>query len=431
MRTLIRLGVPLAQFGWILAARQLHLAIRDQGVDADSLIPYLAFCGLAILGCLLVGAPSTRQERERWVTTALAGAIACLGAGALIGFFAPNSLPRFAIAIASLGMVPIMVGASALWSLVESRQASATRVLAVVSHAEALALRADATEASSCQRPFLLVEVVTEASPIDLADFIDTSRIDMLILSQASLTDDQVVDTAERLHASGLRVRTLDDFYDEFLGKLPLGSLDRASLLVDIESVHGSYAPLKRLMDILGASIGAFVAVLFLPLIVVGNMLANRGPLFFRQERVGRNGTPFSIWKFRTMSPGAVDVSGWTSNEDPRITRFGRLLRRTHLDELPQVINIFAGQLSIVGPRPEQVTYVQQLADKLPYYHTRHLVTPGLTGWAQVNYRYAASEEDAYVKLQYDLHYLRHESLARDLRIIWMTIEHLLFGRGR
>ncbi len=122
------------------------------------------------------------------------------------------------------------------------------------------------------------------------------------------------------------------------------------------------------------------------------------------------------------MSPGAVDISGWTSNNDPRITGFGKLLRRTHLDELPQVINIFRGELSVVGPRPEQVDYARQLAEALPFYNARHLVRPGLTGWAQVRYQYAASEEDAYVKLQFDLHYVRHESLVTDVRIIWLTV---------
>jgi lipopolysaccharide/colanic/teichoic acid biosynthesis glycosyltransferase len=107
------------------------------------------------------------------------------------------------------------------------------------------------------------------------------------------------------------------------------------------------------------------------------------------------------------------------------------VLRRTHVDELPQVINIFTGDLAVVGPRPEQIAYARQLEEKLPFYAARHLVRPGLTGWAQVKYRYAASEEDAYVKLQYDLHYVRHESLATDLRVIWLTFRHIVRDGGR
>jgi lipopolysaccharide/colanic/teichoic acid biosynthesis glycosyltransferase len=226
-------------------------------------------------------------------------------------------------------------------------------------------------------------------------------------------------------------VRSLDRFYDERLGKLPLSSLDSFALMGDIESLHGAYAPLKRAFDLVLATIGAIVLVLILPFVLIGNLLGNRGPLLFRQERIGLFDEPFSIIKLRTMVPGAVDVSGWTSNNDPRITTFGKLLRRIHIDELPQVYNIFAGELSIVGPRPEQVAYVRQLEKSLPFYSARHLVHPGLTGWAQVRYPYAASEEDAFVKLQYDLHYVRHESLATDLRIIWLTLKHLLVGGGR
>jgi lipopolysaccharide/colanic/teichoic acid biosynthesis glycosyltransferase len=188
---------------------------------------------------------------------------------------------------------------------------------------------------------------------------------------------------------------------------------------------------LKRATDYVLAVLGTLLLVVLAPLILIGNLIGNRGPLFFRQERVGLGGEPFRIWKLRTMTPGADDVSGWTSNADPRITPFGKVLRRTHIDELPQVLNIFVGDLAVVGPRPEQVGYANQLAEALPFYSARQLVRPGLTGWAQVRYQYAASEEDAYVKLQFDLHYVRHESLATDVRILWLTLHHLVFDGGR
>jgi lipopolysaccharide/colanic/teichoic acid biosynthesis glycosyltransferase len=252
-----------------------------------------------------------------------------------------------------------------------------------------------------------------------------------LVLGAAPSTHPFVIDAAEELHRDGVRVRTLDDFYDESIGKLPLSALDRFALMGDIESLHGGYAPLKRAIDVVLALLGSVLLLVLIPFVLIGNLFGNRGPLFFRQERVGLQGEPFRIWKLRTMRPGAVDVSGWTANDDPRITPFGKVLRRTHVDELPQVLNIFVGDLAVVGPRPEQVGYARQLEEKLPFYAARYLVRPGLTGWAQVKYRYAASEEDAYVKLQYDLHYVRNESLATDLRIIWMTLHHLLFEGGR
>jgi lipopolysaccharide/colanic/teichoic acid biosynthesis glycosyltransferase len=163
---------------------------------------------------------------------------------------------------------------------------------------------------------------------------------------------------------------------------------------------------------------------------VLGDLVANRGPLLYRQARVGKAGRGFAILKFRTMRPG-TDAAEWTVEGDLRITPFGRVLRRTHLDELPQVINILRGEQSVVGPRPEQPLYVAELRQKIPFYDLRHLVRPGLTGWAQVKYSYGASEMDALEKLQFDFYYLRHQSLGLDLRIIGRTLRSVIGGGGR
>jgi lipopolysaccharide/colanic/teichoic acid biosynthesis glycosyltransferase len=155
--------------------------------------------------------------------------------------------------------------------------------------------------------------------------------------------------------------------------------------------------------------------------------------LFYRQTRVGKGGEQFEILKFRTMTAGVGDSAPteWTREDDPRITPFGRLLRRSHLDELPQVVNILRGDLAVVGPRPEQPRYVAELVEKLPFYDLRHLVRPGLTGWAQVKYGYAGDEADAMEKLQYEFYYLRRQSLRLDARIMGRTIRSVLGGEGR
>jgi lipopolysaccharide/colanic/teichoic acid biosynthesis glycosyltransferase len=244
--------------------------------------------------------------------------------------------------------------------------------------------------------------------------------------------DDEVIAAAARLHEDGVRVRTLEAFSDHWLGKLPLSALSRMALMTDIGEVHGGpYRHLKRILDVVvGAGLLA-VCLVVSPVIVAGNAIANRGSLLFRQERVGRGGAVFAIVKFRTMIPTAVVESAWTRPDDPRVTRFGRVMRRTHLDELPQAWNILRGDLSIVGPRPEQPGYVGELRTKLPFYDMRHVVQPGLTGWAQVKYRYAATEADALEKLQYDLYYLRHQGLALDLRILSRTVRSVLRRGGR
>jgi lipopolysaccharide/colanic/teichoic acid biosynthesis glycosyltransferase len=168
------------------------------------------------------------------------------------------------------------------------------------------------------------------------------------------------------------------------------------------------------------------------PFVALGNLVGNRGPLFFRQPRTGRNGTTFDIVKFRTMRSCSLDeAADWTAMDDVRITPFGRVLRRTHLDELPQVINILRGELAVVGPRPEQPQLVAELNGKIPYYRLRHLVRPGLTGWAQVKYQYAGTEAETLEKLQYEFFYLRHQSLRLDLRIVGRTARSVVRSEGR
>ena len=161
------------------------------------------------------------------------------------------------------------------------------------------------------------------------------------------------------------------------------------------------------------------------------NLIGNRGPLLYRQERTGKDGETFRIIKFRTMRPSTSSIGSWTTDDDPRITPVGKLLRRSHLDEAPQLINILRGDLSFVGPRPEQPHYVAELTEKIPFYGLRHLVRPGLTGWAQVKYPYGANELDALEKLQYEFFYLRHQSLGLDARILGRTIRDVLGRAGR
>jgi len=278
---------------------------------------------------------------------------------------------------------------------------------------------------------------VEEARPgeppsLPLVDAANDTDATVVVLGRDAQSDESVVVQAAQLHERGVRIRTLSMFYEQWLGKLPVSELERISLLFDIGEVHAPrYARVKRLLDI-GFSLCALpVLVLAIPAVGVGNLLANRGPLFFRQPRTGRNGREFQILKFRTMTPSGDGAGDTTVIDDPRVTRFGSILRRTHLDELPQVWNILRGELSIVGPRPEQPHLVAQLEGKIPFYRLRHLVRPGLTGWAQVKYHYGADEIDALEKLQYEFYYLRHQSLALDLRIVGRTARSVVGGDGR
>ena len=254
----------------------------------------------------------------------------------------------------------------------------------------------------------------------------------LIVLGAGALDDDRLLSAVEQQHRRGVRVRTMEQFYEQWMGKLPLWSLQRSALLTDVTTIHElGFGRVKRAMDLVFGVVGLVPLLLAIPFVWVGNLFGNRGPLFYVQPRVGLNNEVFRIHKFRTMRPDADAITHWTSENDPRITRFGTVLRRAHLDELPQMLDMLRGTLSLVGPRPEQPHYVAQLDEALPFYATRHVVKPGLTGWAQVKFRYSASEHDTREKLQYDLYYIRNQSLVLDLKIIKRTITQVLFGGGR
>ncbi|WP_460219683.1 sugar transferase [Psychroserpens sp. MEBiC05023] len=192
------------------------------------------------------------------------------------------------------------------------------------------------------------------------------------------------------------------------------------------------YLFFHRTFDILFSILGLLFGIGILPLILIGNAIANRGPLFYFQERVGQNGKLFQIVKLRSMIVNAETGSAkWAQKNDSRITTFGKFLRRSRIDEIPQFINVLRGDMSIIGPRPERPFFVNELSRIIPFYETRHIVKPGLTGWAQVNTRYGASVDDSLTKLQYDLYYIKHRSVFLDINIIVKTLSTILYYRGQ
>jgi exopolysaccharide biosynthesis polyprenyl glycosylphosphotransferase len=192
------------------------------------------------------------------------------------------------------------------------------------------------------------------------------------------------------------------------------------------------YLFFHRVFDILFSLTGLFMGVLLLPFILLGNLIANKGPLFYFQERVGQNGKLFQIVKLRSMVINAeTGGAKWAEKNDSRITKFGVFLRRSRLDEVPQFVNVLRGDMSIIGPRPERSFFVNELSRIIPFYETRHIVKPGLTGWAQVNTRYGSSVDDSLTKLQYDLYYIKHRSVFLDINIVVKTLSTILYYRGQ
>jgi sugar transferase (PEP-CTERM system associated) len=236
------------------------------------------------------------------------------------------------------------------------------------------------------------------------------------------------------LDLKGLGVDIWDGhhLYEEESGRLPIDDLKPSSIIFSREFKKGIVSrTMKRAFDLFVSLTGLTLAIPLLVLIAILIKLDSPGPVFYRQVRVGLRAQPYMIWKFRSMFTDAEKGGArWTSEEDPRVSRLGRYLRKWRLDEIPQLINVIWGEMSLVGPRPERPVFVQELRSIIPFYDLRHAVRPGITGWAQTQFRYGASAEDAHVKLQYDLYYVKNSSIRLDFRILMDTIRVILLGRG-
>jgi len=232
----------------------------------------------------------------------------------------------------------------------------------------------------------------------------------------------------------GLRVSDAADYYEHVFGKIWIDALTAEWFVYTRGFRRSSIGILvKRCFDVFLALLLLMLAAPLLPFIAIGIKLSSAGPLLFRQVRVGLNGKTFVIYKFRSMRQDAEFHAGpaWAKECDERATPVGRLLRKFHIDEIPQAVNVLRGEMSFVGPRPERPYFVDRLAQEIPYYNLRHYVKPGITGLAQVKYRYGASVEDAVEKLQYDLYYAKHWSYVSDAGILLETVNLMLFGKGR
>jgi sugar transferase (PEP-CTERM system associated) len=232
---------------------------------------------------------------------------------------------------------------------------------------------------------------------------------------------------------NGVRFDHLASVYERYTGKIAVENL-RPSWLIFSDGFHKSrvLSGFKRFTDITAA--GAGLLILLPLMLVVGLMikLTSPGPALYSQRRVGKDGRLFTIYKFRSMRQDAEARTGavWSTENDPRVTKFGRFIRRTRLDELPQLWNVMVGDMSLIGPRPERPEFVSSLTEQIPYYGQRHVVRPGLTGWAQIRHRYGSSVEDAMQKFQYELFYIKHMSPAFDFFIIVETVKTVLVRAG-
>lgn len=341
-------------------------------------------------------------------------------------------------------LIPAVVvfACGAFWETFALRHITpATRILVVGSGTRASALLDDVREGRG--GGYEVIGVVHDGEPAghsdrgvpvlggvaDLTAVIGEHHPDIVVLSPGRKRPETLRNLLDAA-AAGFRVVDLPEFYEYAYGRVPVEDLPRAWFLGVLHLYRRPYSRLtKRTVDVLGASILLALTLPLLPLIAFV-VMQSEGPVLIRQLRMGEHGRPFTIYKFRTMRADA-EMPGqavWASVHDPRLTRQGAVLRRLRLDELPQMWNVLRGEMSLVGPRPERPEFLAELTARVPYWTRRHLVKPGVTGWAQVRQGYTASAEATSQKLAYDLWYLRHCGLTVDVAILLRTVAVVLRG---
>ncbi|MDT8896672.1 sugar transferase [Thermanaerothrix sp. 4228-RoL] len=270
----------------------------------------------------------------------------------------------------------------------------------------------------------------------DIFRLIREHQVTDLVIAISGEMNPQLFATLLEAEEQGIEVTTMPTLYEELLGRVPIFLLQSDWVLrsfVDQAHMGGFFELSKRLLDILGGLIGTLLMLMLFPLIALAIYLESGRPIFYTQTRLGKNGRPYKIIKFRTMVQDAEKdgIPRTTAENDQRTTKVGRFLRRSHLDELPQFINVLRGEMSLVGPRSERPEIVQEYQKALPFYRARLFVKPGITGWAQVNFGYAEDVRSNAIKLEYDLYYIKHRSLTLDLLILIRTVGTVIGLKGR
>jgi len=274
--------------------------------------------------------------------------------------------------------------------------------------------------------PQIGYDVAAQKSENDISQIIAKNKINTIVIQTYLKKDRKIIKIFYQLLPSKIAIVDLITFYETIFQKLPLKELDESWFIDKITTRRHLYDAIKRLIDI---CLSLFLIIIFLPLILIIAILtklsSRQGPVIYKQERIGVNNKPFTLYKFGTMQVDEGPL--WTTENDKRLTWFGKILRYSHLDEIPQLYNILKGDISFIGPRAERRELVE-LYKQLPYYEIRHIIKPGLTGWAQLNYKPSASLEEAREKLQYDIYYIKNRSLVLDLLILLRTVRYLFIS---
>jgi sugar transferase (PEP-CTERM system associated) len=397
--------VPTFQFAlYLMDLYDLRVAAEDRGRGARLL--KAAGVTTAVVGVLMLAAPAVLSVHLP-PGALLGGAVGALGGTLLV-----RASLRAVVGVPSR---VIIVGdglkARAVASAIEQGGEDSFRVVALVDPRRSVA------EGKQPEQVDTLAERLGAEFVVQAAD---------------DMRGANWMDALLRCRLAGRRVYDATGFCERVLRRIPVAHLRTSDFAFADEL---TVSPLRRLakrgFDVAVASVLLLCAAPFLVLVALAIKLDSKGPLFYRQERVGLGGKSYWLWKFRSMCTDAEkDGAVWARANDDRVTRMGRFIRKTRIDEIPQVFNVLVGDMSFVGPRPERPVFVEQLKQQIPFYGLREAVKPGITGWAQIRYPYGASVEDARNKLEFDLYYVKNGSLFLDIGIIFHTVRHVLLGRG-
>lgn len=430
-------------FAWTLRAGQIGM---DPGMISQRMDDLLAFAAVVITAMIAVGvygADALRSMRFAGARLLVAVSLAVI-ALAFIDFIIPgHTFWRSTLFYAMVASIVLLILNRLVVGGILGAHAFRRRVLVLGAGPRAKRLK------QLSERPgsgFVIVGYIgmSEAEPL-VPEAIHRSAIHDLALFASNLSASEVVLALEerrnalplkdllRIKTAGVHVNEFSSFLERETGRVDLDTLNPSWLIFSdgFSSGRAISSVLKRLFDIAASLL---LLLLTLPVIVVFALLVkidSKGPAFFRQVRVGLYGEPFEVLKLRSMRTDAEkDGAQWAQQNDPRVTRLGRFIRKVRVDELPQVWTVLKGQMSFVGPRPEVPAFVDSLEEQLPFYGERHMVKPGITGWAQINYPYGASVEDARAKLEYDLYYAKNYTPFLDLLILLQTLRVVLWSEG-
>lgn len=433
-----------AECGWTIRATQLGMLVEPIHTRLPQLISFSAAIEIAMVGVGVYSAESLQSIRFAAVRLAVGIALGVLALSAIY-FIVPafslwrsNLLYAMAIAIVALILLRILLGKTL------GSQAFKRRVVVLGAGARAERLRqlsrrpgagfAVVGYVSMSESNRVIPEAIARDAIYNLADHVVLLNASEVVLALEERRNALPLKDLLRIKTTGVHVNDTSTFLERETGRVDLDSVNPSWLIFSDGFSSGRMLSgvFKRLFDVLASLL---LLVLTLPLILATALairLESKGAAFYRQRRVGLYGVPFDCIKLRSMRTDAEvgGVAVWAEKDDPRITRIGRIIRKLRIDELPQCWSVLKGEMSFVGPRPERPQFVEDLETKLPYYAERHMVKPGITGWAQINYPYGASIEDSRQKLEYDLYYAKNYSPFLDLLILLQTMRVILWPSG-